>query len=80
MATPLARDRGIDAVFAASDRMAVGAISALRRARRRLPDDVAGAPARSARSQAALIIAARTFAHASMHAWQDCAHILHTSL
>lgn len=37
----LAREPGLDAVFAASDVMAVGAIAALRRAGRRVPEDVA---------------------------------------
>lgn len=37
----LARDPGIDAVFAASDLMAIGALGALRSAGRRVPDDVA---------------------------------------
>ena len=34
-------ERGVDAVFAASDRMAAGAIAAVRRAGLRVPDDVA---------------------------------------
>jgi DNA-binding LacI/PurR family transcriptional regulator len=37
----LAQDPGIDAVFAASDLMAIGALGALRSAGRRVPDDVA---------------------------------------
>jgi DNA-binding LacI/PurR family transcriptional regulator len=37
----LADDPGIDAVFAASDLMAIGALGALRAAGRRVPDDVA---------------------------------------
>ncbi|GAB2824696.1 LacI family DNA-binding transcriptional regulator [Actinoallomurus bryophytorum] len=37
----LAEDPGIDAVFAASDLMAIGALGALRSAGRRVPDDVA---------------------------------------
>ena len=37
----LADDPGIDAVFAASDLMAIGALGALRSAGRRVPDDVA---------------------------------------
>lgn len=37
----LAREPGIDAVFAASDLMAEGALQTLRRAGRRVPDDVA---------------------------------------
>src|SRR5262249_57205143 len=41
MARMRARRRGIDAVFAASDLMAVGALRALREAGRRVPDDVA---------------------------------------
>jgi DNA-binding LacI/PurR family transcriptional regulator len=41
MADLLEREPGLDAVFAASDLMAVGALRALRRAGRRLPDDVA---------------------------------------
>ena len=41
MARLLARQPDIDAVFAASDLMAVGALRALRDAGRRVPDDVA---------------------------------------
>jgi DNA-binding LacI/PurR family transcriptional regulator len=41
MADLLERDPRLDAVFAASDLMAVGAVRALRRAGRRVPDDVA---------------------------------------
>ncbi|WP_431308346.1 LacI family DNA-binding transcriptional regulator [Demequina litorisediminis] len=41
MAALLARDPDIDAVFAASDRMAAGAIATLRAAGRSVPDDVA---------------------------------------
>lgn len=37
----LARDQGTDAIFAASDLMAIGAMAALREAGRRIPDDVA---------------------------------------
>ena len=37
----LARDREVDAVFAASDLMAAGALRVLREAGRRVPDDVA---------------------------------------
>ena len=37
----LRREPGVDAVFAASDLMAVGALAALRQAGRRVPDDVA---------------------------------------
>ncbi|GMV28175.1 MAG: LacI family transcriptional regulator [Rhodanobacteraceae bacterium] len=37
----LARDAGIDAVFAASDLLAIGALRALAEAERRVPDDVA---------------------------------------
>jgi DNA-binding LacI/PurR family transcriptional regulator len=41
MASILERTRDVDAVFAASDRMAAGAIAALRRAGLRVPEDVA---------------------------------------
>jgi DNA-binding LacI/PurR family transcriptional regulator len=41
MATLLADDPGLDAVFVASDLMADGALRTLRRAGRRVPDDVA---------------------------------------
>ena len=41
MRTLLRRCAGIDAVFAASDLMAVGAMAELRRANRRIPEDVA---------------------------------------
>lgn len=41
MATLLERDPHLDAVFAASDPMAIGALRALRAAGRRVPDDVA---------------------------------------
>ncbi len=41
MAEIIAREPGIDAVFAASDSMAAGALNALRAAGRRVPEDVA---------------------------------------
>jgi DNA-binding LacI/PurR family transcriptional regulator len=41
MAEILARNIPFDAVFAANDLMAIGALSILRRAGRRVPDDVA---------------------------------------
>lgn len=41
MTALLARDPGIDAVFAASDSMAAGAVGVLRKAGKRIPEDVA---------------------------------------
>ena len=41
MAQLLADDPQIDAVFAANDLMAIGAMQALRRAGRRIPEEVA---------------------------------------